>query len=209
MVVKGKCGISTFHLLSVANVWFQLQEDEPEIVDEMVLGKDHTQELSVMKSMTGAISTSNHKSKKKKKKKCKAGLTSITNKVEEPLDDTLDALSLDANSSRHKLGPTKTKPETSKLCAGFVKQCAPPALQLDPKCLNPENELRRIFGSKVVKSFEKSNQDSSSRQVRGGRRGAHRTRKTILVSPSEHWPRWDGSLSMEFLETKDGYHHFR
>ncbi|KAG5231582.1 transcription factor [Salix suchowensis] len=96
-----------------------------------------------------------------------------------------------------------------KLRAEFVKQCAPSALQVDPKCLNPENELRRIFGSKVVKSFEKSNQASSSRQVIGGRRGAHHTRKTILVSPSEHWPRWDGSLSMEFLETKDGYHHFR
>ncbi|KAJ6686316.1 NULP1-RELATED [Salix purpurea] len=187
----------------------QLQEDEPEIAGETVVGKDHKQELSVMKSMTGAISTSNQKSKKKKKKKCKAGLPSITKKVEEPLDDTLDALSLDANSSRHQLGPTKTKPETSKLCAGFVKQCAHSALQLDPKCLNPENELRRIFGYKVVKSFEKSNPDSSSRQVRGGRRGAHHSRKTILVSPSEHWPRWDGSLSMEFLETKDGYHHFR
>nr|AXY97603.1 Transcription factor 25-like [Populus tomentosa] len=205
---ENRPAINPFDLLNDDDV-DQLQEDEPEIADEMVLGKDHKQELSVMKSMTGAISTSNQKSKKKKKKKCKAGLTSITNKVEEPLDDTLDALSLDANSSRHKLGPTKTKPETSKLCAGFVKQCAPPALQLDPKCLNPENELRRIFGSKVVKSFEKSNQDSSSRQVRGGRRGAHHTRKTILVSPSEHWPRWDGSLSMEFLETKDGYHHFR
>ncbi|KAJ6404467.1 hypothetical protein OIU84_012621 [Salix udensis] len=187
----------------------QLQEDEPEIAGETVVGKDHKQELSVMKSMMGAISTSNQKSKKKKKKKCKAGLPSITKKVEEPLDDRLDALSLDANSSRHQLGPTKTKPETSKLFAGFVKQCAHSALQLDPKCLNPENELRRIFGSKVVKSFEKSNPDSSSRQVRGGRRGAHHSRKTILVSPSEHWARWDGSLSMEFLETKDGYHHFR
>ncbi|KAF9688010.1 hypothetical protein SADUNF_Sadunf02G0152600 [Salix dunnii] len=185
----------------------QLQEDEPETAGETVVGKDYKQELSVMKSMTGAISTSNQKSKKKKKKKCKAGLPSITKKAE-PLDNTLDALSLDANSSRHQPGPTKTKP-TSKLGAGCVKQCAHSALQLDPKCLNPENELRRIFGSKVVKSFVKSNQDSSSRQVRGGRRGAHHGRKTILVSPSEHWPRWDGSLSMEFLETKDGYHHFR
>ncbi|KAJ6710202.1 NULP1-RELATED, partial [Salix koriyanagi] len=47
----------------------QLQEDEPEIAGETVVGEDHKQELSVMKSMTGAISTSNQKSKKKKKKK--------------------------------------------------------------------------------------------------------------------------------------------
>ncbi|XP_034904218.1 uncharacterized protein [Populus alba] len=185
------------------------QENEPEIDDEMVVGNNHKQELSGMKSMAGAISTSNQKSKKKKKKKSKTGLSSVTNKVKEPFDDMLDTLSLDVNSSRHQPCPTKTKPETSKLCAEFVKQCAPSALQVDPKCLNPENELRRIFGSKVVKSFEKSNQASSSRQVIGGRRGAHHTRRTILVSPSEHWPRWDGSLSMEFLETKDGYHHFR
>nr|GEW96755.1 hypothetical protein [Tanacetum cinerariifolium] len=75
--------------------------------------------------------------------------------------------------------------------------------------LSLDNELRRIFGSKVVDSVEKSNQAGSSRQNRQGRRVFHPHKKTITVSPSEHWPRWDGSLSMELLENKGGCYYFR
>ncbi|EEF47116.1 transcription factor 25 [Ricinus communis] len=185
------------------------QENESEITDETLSVNIDKQEISVSRSGASGVSASNRKSKKKKKKKGKAALPSNTNKGETQLDEALETLSLDVNSSRNQLDPIKTKVENPRLREEFDKQCAPSILQVDPKCLNPDNELRRIFGSKVVKSFEKSNQASSSRQVRGARRGSHHTRKTILVSPSEHWPRWDGSLSMEFLETKDGYHHFR
>ncbi|KAB2597952.1 transcription factor 25-like [Pyrus ussuriensis x Pyrus communis] len=81
------------------------------------------------------------------------------------------------------------------------KSRQPSALQVDPKYLNAGNELRRIFGSKVVKSFEKHERSGgSSRLVHGGRRAAHIPRKTVLVTASEHWHRWDGSFSMEFLK---------
>ncbi|MBA0729815.1 hypothetical protein Golax_023145, partial [Gossypium laxum] len=155
-----------------------------------------------VKNALNSASTSNNKSKKKKQKKGKEGYLS-TGKRETPLDVNLEALALDIESSSQQSGLTKQP--------GFenFKQSKPSVLHVDPKYLNVENELRRIFGSKVVKSFEKSNQSSSSRQVRGGRRGNHHIRKTVLISPSDHWPRWDGSLSMEFLETKDGYHYFR
>lgn len=147
---------------------------------------------------------SNKKSKKKKKKKGKSGQSLAGNKVEMPIDEELEVLSLDSKCLRNESGSAESVVENSKV----RKQGS--VLQVDSKCLNPENELRRIFGSKVVKSFERnSNQASGSRQVRGGRRGGFHARKTILVSLSEHWPRWDGSLSMEFLETKDGYNHFR
>ena len=68
VIVRRKSAISTFHLLSVANVLLQLQEDEPEIDSETVVGNNPKQELSGMKSMADATSTSNQKSKKKKKK---------------------------------------------------------------------------------------------------------------------------------------------
>lgn len=184
-----------------------MQENESEITDESLMGNDYKEESSVIKSLVSVVSTSNQKSKKKKKKKNKAAPSSSANKGESLLDKALENVSLDANSSRNQPEPVKTRPE--KVREEFTKQYAPSILQVDPKCLNPENELRRIFGSKVVKSFERSNLASSSRQVRGTRRGSHHARKTILVSPSEHWPRWDGSLSMEFLETRDGYHYFR
>ncbi|KAJ9171622.1 hypothetical protein P3X46_014960 [Hevea brasiliensis] len=185
------------------------QENESEITDESLMGNNYKQEPSATESLASVVSSSSQKSKKKKKKKNKAAPSSSTNKGEKLLDEALETVSLDVNSSRNQPDPVKTGLENAKLREEFTKQCAPSILQVDPKCLNPENELRRIFGSKVVKSFERSNQASSSRQVRGARRGSHHTRKTILVSPSEHWPRWDGSLSMEFLETRDGYHHFR
>ncbi|XWS76775.1 hypothetical protein CRYUN_Cryun01aG0206700 [Craigia yunnanensis] len=181
------------------------QVDAPEVADETLTRKRETPSL---KSTANAVSTSNNKSKKKKKKKSKEG-SSSTDKHETPLDVSLDTLSLDFNFSTHQSGPNKPISENAKAREDLVKQSTPSILQVDPKYLNVENELCRIFGSKVVKSFEKSNQSSSSRQVRGGRRGNHHIRKTVLISPSDHWPRWDGSLSMEFLETKDGYHYFR
>ncbi|KAK8654440.1 hypothetical protein V6N13_128408 [Hibiscus sabdariffa] len=174
------------------------QVSAPEVAEETFTKK---QGSSSVKNTANLASASNNKSKKKKKKKGKE-ISSSTDKKETTLDANLDALSLGFESSNHRSGPDKPVSEN-------VKQAKLSVLLVDPKYLNVENELRRIFGSKVVKSFEKSNQSSSSRQVRGGRRANHHIRKTVLISPSDHWPRWDGSLSMEFLETKDGYHYFR
>ncbi|KAK9269864.1 hypothetical protein L1049_025437 [Liquidambar formosana] len=167
--------------------------NDSEIVDETLIENIDEQEFS----------------RKKKKKRTKEGSFSSTDKVEKPLDAILESLSIDVNSSSNRPSSTKAKAANVKVRDELVKQCEYSILQVDPKFLSAENELRRIFGSKVVSSFENGHQTSSSRQIRGGRRGSHNPRRTILVSPSDHWPRWDGSLSMELLETKDGHHYFR
>lgn len=82
-------------------------------------------------------------------------------------------------------------------------------LEVDPKFLSAENELRRIFGSRVVKSHDRISSSANPRLMRGGRRGTHNLKKTIIISPSQHWPRWDGSLTMELLNTLEGVHYFR
>ncbi|KAK3194466.1 hypothetical protein Dsin_025776 [Dipteronia sinensis] len=185
-------------------------DQETEVADEaLIRDEDKREQLSAQRKTSDVVSTSNHKSKKKKKKRSKEGSASSTYKVERSLDEVLDTLSLDVSSSSPQPSSTKVKPENAKVCNSIGKQHTPSVLQIDPKYLNVENELRRIFGSKVVKSFERSHQSGSSRQVRGGRRGSYHVRKTILVSPSDLWSRWDGSFSMEFLETKDGYSYFR
>lgn len=120
-----------------------------------------------------------------------------------------EKLSFAIESASPQSGLLKAKPANVTSGDIQVKQSASSILQVDPKFLNAENELRRIFGSKVVNSFEKGHQTGTSRQIRGGKRGSHNHRKTVLVSPLDHWPRWDGSLSMELLETRDGYHYFR
>lgn len=171
-----------------------LQEDESETFDEPSIVPQ------LKTKVGGVVSTSNQKSKKKKKKKGKeVSSSSSTSNVEKPLDAILESLSLDAPG----------KSADTKDCDNLGKPCAPSTLQVDPKFLNAENEMRRIFGSKVVRSFEKHERSGSSRMARGGRRSAYIPRKTILITPSEHWPRWDGSLSMEFLHVSEGYHHFR
>lgn len=164
-----------------------------------------------MESNVDMLVTSSHKSKKKKKKRGKGGSLSSADNVEKPLDMILETLSLEVEgkSSSTDGVPGKAKATNVKTGDKLVKQYVPSILRVDPKYLNAENELRRIFGSKVVKSFEKNSQAGSSRQIRGGRYGSHSHRKTVLVTPSDYWPRWDSSLSMEFLETKDGYHYFR
>ncbi|KAA8516243.1 hypothetical protein F0562_019422 [Nyssa sinensis] len=184
---------------------------ESEIADESSVGNIDDKEPSEVKTTFNAVQSSNHKTKKKKnkKKKSKEDPFSTSDNVEKPTNVMLENLYPEVNSSSCQPGPIKAKPANVKVGDSLVKQCTQSILQVDPKFLSAENELRRIFGSKVVNSFEKSHQTGSSRHMRGVRRGSHNHRKTILVSPSSHWPRWDGSLSMELLDTRDGYHYFR
>ncbi|XP_059458713.1 uncharacterized protein LOC132188307 [Corylus avellana] len=169
------------------------QEDDAEVADTLDVNVSE-EKPSGLESKVDVVSKSSNKSKKKKKKKGQDGSSTGADKAEKPWDAILETLS-----------PVKAEAANAKA------QCVPSVLRVDSKYLNAENELRRIFGSKVVKSFEKSNQAGSSRQIRGGRHGSgsHVRRKTLLVTPSDYWDRWDGSLSMEFLETRDGYHYFR
>ncbi|KAL1811884.1 hypothetical protein ACET3Z_021949 [Daucus carota] len=154
--------------------------------------------------LNDTVSQSNAKTKKNRKKKGKED--KILNKKNiESASYKMSNMSMfgeESSSPRYGLSGAITKNETSGALSSSV-------LQVEPKMLNAETELRRIFGSKVVNSLGRSHQAGPSRQNRGARRGNHNHRKTILVSPLEHWPRWDGSFSMEYLETKDHYHYFR
>ncbi|KAI3455754.1 hypothetical protein Pfo_031476 [Paulownia fortunei] len=156
------------------------------------------------------------KSKKKKKNKKKNIGDEFFPSTEDDLrcsNLTLESLTLGASSSGHQLiAPYHDKPKLVNMDSDDImlkEQCKSSVLQVDPKFLSAENELRRIFGSRVVKSYERSHLSVNSRVIRGGRRGSHNLKRTILVSPSQHWPRWDGSLTMELLETRDGVHYFR
>lgn len=181
---------------------FCLQEDEVISTNEAVGRYDDKEESSSLKH-AAEVSTSNSKSKKKRKKKNKDGAVAGKTGGDKELDLILEDLSLNVNSSAEQPVSTKDKIKSARQNTASI-------LQVDPKYLNAENELRRIFGSKVVKSFENSNQASSSRQMRGVRgRGHYTLRKSVLVTPSDNWLRCDDSLSMQFLEIKNGYNYFR
>lgn len=181
----------------------------PEIADEHSLGKSDEEDPSLVKATVNTVPSSNNKAKRKKKKKSKEDPSVDAQDSGKPFDVMLEKFSVEANVSSHLSGRLKAKSVNVEVGDSLLKQCKTDILQVDPKYLRAENELRRIFGSKVVNSFQKNQQTRNSGQIRGGRRGSHNHRRVILVSPSEHWPRWDGSLSMEFLETRDGYHYFK
>ncbi|KAH9622113.1 hypothetical protein KSS87_021469 [Heliosperma pusillum] len=183
------------------------QDDESnERDDESVQKVDKSQ--SVDKSNVAPVSTANKKLKKKKKKKNKQPLSLNGDGSTGSVEVELEALCRIIESS-HEAGSSKKISKKVQPHQNTVKHTKTSILNVDPKLLNAENELRRIFGSKVVSQFENSNQTGTSRQGRGGKRGGYAHRKSLLVSPSEHWPRWDGSFSMELLESKDGNHYFR
>lgn len=147
------------------------------------------------------------KSKKKKKKsKDKHAHKQNARQEEKSIDSILEDLSLTPNPNSSKV--SEPGPSKGKLSLASIS-----VLTVDPKHLKAENELKKIFGSKVVNSFQNQNPGSSSgagmRNIHGARRGAHNPRKTVLVTPMPYWPRWDGSLSMELIETKSGINYFR
>ncbi|KAG8368000.1 hypothetical protein BUALT_Bualt16G0131100 [Buddleja alternifolia] len=164
-----------------------------------------------MEKVVNTVSTPNVNSKKKKKKKNREdSFLSTKNDVRSNL--MLEDLTLGVSSSSHQPAPSLGKSKLEKIDSNGImlkRQSKSSILQVDPKFLNAENELRRIFGSKVVNSYERSHLPVNSRMMRGSRRGSHNHKRSILVSPSEHWPRWDGSLSMELLVTRDDVHYFR
>lgn len=179
------------------------QEDESFAKDD-ALGEKINDSGSVMKSYVPTVPASNKKSKKKKKKKNKEVPPPNAARSKKSVEVDIEALSLDIDSA-HEANSSKN----FKIHHTVIKQSKSSILKVDPKFLSADYELRRIFGSKVVSSFENANQAATSRQMRGGRRGVYSHRKCILVTPSDNWPRWDGSLSMELLETKDGSNYFR
>ena len=75
----------------------------------------------------------------------------------------------------------------------------------DPRHLDPQAELRRIFGKNVVDEARREEQQEHQ-HGRGGRRGrgrgrggaAAKLRRTVLIQPRDHWPPYAPSgLEME------------
>lgn len=183
------------------------QVDKTELTERSSIRKNDEKHSSKGADTNNTVLSSNLRSKKKKKKSKKNSHTTTEN-PQKSLDESLENLSVDGNSSCHEYTASHSRQAKMSNISGTNKSSIA-TLQIDPKFLSAENELRRIFGSKVVSSFERNSQSGSSRQAHGSRRGSSNHRKTILVHPSEHWPRWDGSLTMELLGTKDGINYFR
>lgn len=94
-------------------------------------------------------------------------------------------------------------------------------LGVDVQFLRADDELRRIFGSKMINAAERreeveggSGRRRSGPGRRGGVGGGHNRvgltlKKLLLVQPMDHWMRWDGGLTMECVRSKGGFQYFQ
>jgi len=127
--------------------------------------------------------------KKKKRRKKKSGKKVGARSSEDNLD--MDEVEASVQWVESTLGPAPTVSnrtrETDNSEANILK--------VENKFLNPENEMKRIFGSRVVQS-----ENNRSRKQRGGRtfqRGSN------LVTPKPTWPNQKTGVSMRTIESEE------
>ncbi|XP_078441125.1 transcription factor-like protein [Wolffia australiana] len=180
------------------------QEDEQDDGEEVSTSNETVQNIPSTSSSYNAPAAK-RKTKKKKKKAKDKGHQKVTS--EESIDPMIEKLSISTDSGEKEVDVSDEKLNEIQRDEGKPRISS--VLTVDPKFLKAENELRKIFGSKVVSSLENNQNTFGFRGAHSGRRSMHNIRKSVLVSPQPFWPRWDGSLSMEVLESEKGEHFFR
>ncbi|KAH9508892.1 Transcription factor 25 [Bulinus truncatus] len=137
------------------------------------------------------------KTKKKKKRKNKRGKEQENggqNTVnQEPLDD-IEASLLEVN---RLLGDPSWVSAYNDSVGGHFTMSLKGLLHIDYRQLNPETELKRIFGSQVVRGEQPRNRRQRNCPL-------HRSGR--LVQPKDTWHSTSGSgLSMKYLGETDGF----
>ncbi|XP_054712042.1 transcription factor 25-like [Uloborus diversus] len=150
------------------------------------------QERKKLEKQDSTHSTDSLKRRKKKKKKKLKNQKS----TEENLDDGEDEIEASIRDVSKMLG--EPEPNMSDMATRSQAHSEKPAQEksifyVELRNLNPDNEMRKLFGSKVVQN----------EQVKKRGRGRTHGRSSVLVSP-KNWPHAGKSgLSMRMLENKD------
>eukprot|EP00963_Diacronema_lutheri_P006472 scaffold566_cov364-Pavlova_lutheri.AAC.19 len=133
------------------------------------------------------------KKKKKKKQKKKEKEGSGRNKASEgdELDRILKDLQIVTKEQEEEEGGRRGKTDSDPTT---------PLLGTDNRQLSVEAEMKRIFGAKVVQ--EGIAEDERNKRMPKGRRRI--LRKGTIITPKEHWNKFEGGLSMEYLGLEDG-----
>lgn len=154
------------------------------------------QERNKLEKQDSTHSTDSLKRRKKKKKKKLKSQKS----TEENLDDGEDEIEASVRDVSKMLGETLPTGNNGALPKQYPsKPCHEKSLlSVDVRNLNPDNEMKKLFGAKVIQN----------EQIKRRGRGRPHGRSTVLVSP-KNWPHQGKSgLSMRLLETKNDLHFF-
>ena len=123
--------------------------------------------------------------KKKRRRKKKSGKKLAVASSEDNIDkrDDLDDIDETVRWVEANVGPSTVvfSPSKEDVAASNINK---KILLVENKHLNPENEMKRIFGSRVVASEN----TQRHKKGRGGRGGQVHHRATLLVTPKPSWP---------------------
>ncbi|XP_076358427.1 LOW QUALITY PROTEIN: nuclear localized protein 1 [Tachypleus tridentatus] len=180
-----------FELLN--SVEHSLSDTEAKEDDDRENEPSGDQERNKLEKQDSTQSTDSLKRKKKKKKKKMKNQKS----TEDNLDDAEDEIDASIREVNKILG----EPEQSAITCLVSGEKSPhekSILSVDYRNLNPENELRKIFGSKVIQA----------EQVKRRGRGRSHSRASVLVIP-RNWPHvGKPGISMTLVETKGDIQFF-
>lgn len=158
---------------------------------------DHETETKDAKDSLGDDRASSRRKKKKKKKKSVKSLNCRRSSEDIEVDEVERSVQevnkiLGETPSLNNYASAETKAASHKKFTGI--------LSVEHRNLNPNIEMKRIFGSKVIQT------EQSKRRGRG--RGT--LKSTWLVTPKENWPQiGKPGLSMSLVETKNGVQYFK
>nr|CAD7197798.1 unnamed protein product [Timema douglasi] len=168
---KKPLNVNRFNLLT------QQSHSESEVKDD----DDHETEVSldVREPMEEGHDASRRKKKKKRRKKVETKASRRSSEDNMEADDIYD-LPLDPEM-----------PESSQLPSMESASSINELLQVTRKSLNPNTELKKKFGSRIVEG------------ERSKRRGRGYVKSSWLVSPRDNWPPATKiGISMKYIETK-------
>ncbi|XP_041454564.1 transcription factor 25-like [Lytechinus variegatus] len=166
----------------------ELPEDQNEKTDKTTEGLQNGLDVQT------ATEVKSKKKKKKKKKKQKGG----TSSGQADDEDEIDASIREVNEILKTSPPLSTNVSSSSLDQGSRLTNSKPLLAIEHKHLNPENELRRIFGASVIRNEQR--QRGRNRQYQ---------KATWLVTAKQSWPKMTKTgLSMIHITTEGRYHIF-
>lgn len=183
---KKQLNINRYDLLN------QQSHSESEVKED-----DDHETAGSLNAQEGATEAKEATRRKKKKKRKKPG--KIPSNARSSEDNIEDEVERSVREINELFGDNGGLVASHQVLETRPAACRKGVLSIEHRALNPNNEFKRIFGSKIIQS------EQSKRRGRG--RGHLKT--TWLVSPKEHWPPvGKPGLSMSLVKSENGVHYF-
>ena len=192
------------------------EEDDEDEDEEMQTDRLTPQQAPVRSSTPS--STGKKKKKKKPKKKTKGAITPQTADSVEASEDEIDKALKELAIKK----PVESDNQPSRSSEDIWEEQASKHLRIDPRSLDPVNEMRALFGNVALEDERSQQQPTRRREVnlqggvdletalsgrynrssKGRELGSLAKRRNCFVQGKEHWPQsTSGGLSMEVSTT--------